>query len=200
MIIDYPQTYPQRRELCTVDYTLESSILKLQKDGLRLYGALAEFYFWLGYKSMWDILRHKFLTLAERNMETRRRIVEDTGEMIAPRKSFDSDDKPRTYRLQWQEGTDEPEDEPNLSNGVDVIHRYTPTLQPWETAPSGASGKPPSTVKDIHEMYDISLDRWLKYEEDALRLYSEMTDKTGDYFWQEQRDEAADEVARLKES
>jgi len=180
-----------------MDYTLEASILKLQRDGLRLYGALAEFYFWLGYKSMWDILRHKFLTLAERNVETRRRMVDRTGEMIAPR-SFDS--KPQTYRLQWQEGTDEPEDEPNLSNGVDVIQRYAPTVQPGEDVASGSSGKPPSTVKDIHEMYDISLDRWLRYEEDALRLYGEMTDKTGDYFWQEQRDEAADEVARLKES
>lgn len=32
--------------------------------------------------------------------------------------------------LQWQEGTDEPEDEPNISNGVDVIPREVQTKQP----------------------------------------------------------------------
>ena len=32
--------------------------------------------------------------------------------------------------LQWQEGTDEPEDEPNISNGVDVIPREFQTQQP----------------------------------------------------------------------
>ena len=33
-------------------------------------------------------------------------------------------------RLQWQEGTAEPEDEPNISNGVDLIPKKTPTKQP----------------------------------------------------------------------
>ena len=33
-------------------------------------------------------------------------------------------------RLQWQEGTAEPEDEPNISNGVDLVPKRTPTKQP----------------------------------------------------------------------
>lgn len=34
--------------------------------------------------------------------------------------------------LQWQEGTNEPEDEPNVSNGTDVLPKEPPTKQPWE--------------------------------------------------------------------
>ena len=34
--------------------------------------------------------------------------------------------------LQWQEGTDEPQDEPNISNGTDVVPKRTPTRQPGE--------------------------------------------------------------------
>lgn len=34
--------------------------------------------------------------------------------------------------LQWQEGTNEPEDEPNVSNGEDVLPKEPPTRQPWE--------------------------------------------------------------------
>ena len=38
----------------------------------------------------------------------------------------------RVNQLQWQEGTDEPEDEPNISNGEDVEPKRTPTRQPYE--------------------------------------------------------------------
>lgn len=38
--------------------------------------------------------------------------------------------------LQWQEGTNEPEDEPNISNGEDVLPKEPPTKQPWEKSHS----------------------------------------------------------------
>ena len=185
-----------------MDHELEASILKLQKDGLRLYGALAEFYFWLGYRNMGDILREKFLSLAERNMDTRQRFVEDTGEMIAPKRgqSFSKKEEPRTYRLQWQEGTDEPEDEPNVSNGTDILPKNPPTEQPWEKGFSGSSGPVPTEKDKVRTMYDASLDRWLVYEEDAARLYGEMADKRQEGFWEELRNESQDEIARLRKN
>ena len=44
--------------------------------------------------------------------------------------------------LQWQEGTDEPEDEPNVSNGTDVLPKEPPTKQPWEKSYSAHSAGP----------------------------------------------------------
>ena len=191
-----------------MDHELETSILKLQKDGLRLYGALSEFYFWLGYRSMSDILRDKFMRLADCNMETRRAFVEDTGEMIAPAKgedgrpvfSYASHEPPRTYRLQWQEGTNEPEDKPNVSNGEDTVSREIPTRQPWEDGFSGSSGLAPDG-KGKRAMYDASLDRWLKYEEDAARLYEKMASKSHPEtygMWVDMMREAREETERLR--
>lgn len=187
-----------------MDYELESSILKLQKDGLRLYGALAEFYFWLGYRKMSDILQNKFMRLAEANVETRRRIVEDTGEMIGNGKmdkvsyKYPLAGTTKTYRLQWQEGTDEPEDQPNVSNGVDILPKTPPTEQPWEKGFAGSSGPAPTDKEDKHTMYDASLDRWLAYENDAAMLYSKMADKKQDGFYEELRNEAQEEIGRLR--
>ena len=192
-----------------MEHELEASVLKLQKDGLRLYGALAEFYFWLGYRKMGDILQDKFMTLARRNMETRRRFVEETGEMIAPAgkqeersgASSPAVEPPKTYRLQWQEGTMEPEDEPNISNGVDVLPKNPPTRQPWEELPSGSSGNPPEGAKERDAMYDASLDRWLSYETEAVGIYGKMMEhhKQED-LWQTMRDEAMEETGRLRDN
>lgn len=39
--------------------------------------------------------------------------------------------------LQWQEGTDEPEDQPNISNGTDTEPKDPPTRQPGMSHDSG---------------------------------------------------------------
>ena len=102
--------------------------------------------------------------------------------------------------LAFKEGTDEPEDEPNVSNGKDILPKNPPTEQPWEKGFSGSSGSVPTEKDKVHAMYDASLDRWLAYEEEAARLYADMADNRQEGFWEEMRNEAQDEIERLRKN
>lgn len=168
-------------------HDLEQRILRIQMDGIKLYGALAEFYYWLGNNRMSDILSEKFMKLAQRSIDTRMFFVGEYGEMISPsRPAKNSITLPKTYRLQWQEGTEEPGDK---SDSADM---------PWERW-TGSSGKAPESEDEKNRMYDLSLDWWLAYEREALNLYSMMSEKSDNSMWGEMADESREEISRLAE-
>ena len=106
--------------------------------------------------------------------------------------------EPKVTQLQWQEGTNEPEDEPNVSNGEDTLPKKPPTRQPWEQPIVGISGKSKPDANDIDRIYNDGLKRWLAYEETAVKIYKELANDN--YWYNELLHEAMREVACIKES
>jgi rubrerythrin len=108
------------------------------------------------------------------------------------------DENGRVTQLQWQEGTDEPEDEPNISNGVDTMPKKPPTRQPWEQPIlPGRSFQAAPKKEEIDHLYNEGLRRWLAYEQASIDLYSKLEDKDG--WYAELIDEAKKEVATIKD-
>lgn len=181
-----------------MSYSLESSILRLQMDGIFLYSELAEVLAWLGYTGLSDYARTRFLALAKRNLATRRQIIKDCGEIVFPRgmlkwwrplRRRKPEAKERSgYVLEWQDGTEEPEDEPNDSNGEDVIYRPLVTVQPWmRRRESGSMTMNESMKKSVME---CAMDRCASYEINAWKLYSNMVGQNPIELWKEARYDA----------
>lgn len=185
-----------------MEHDLELEMLVLQAAGLKLYADLAEFYYWLGQGRMSRILCQKLEEAIDNHLTTRFQLIDRYGGIIKPREppsmSGAKDKQGRVTQLQWQEGTDEPEDEPNISNGVDTMPKKPPTRQPWEQPIlPGRSFQSAPKKEDIDHLYNEGLRRWLAYEQASIDLYSQLEDKDG--WYAELIDEAKKEVATIKD-
>jgi hypothetical protein len=107
------------------------------------------------------------------------------------------DENGRVTQLQWQEGTDEPEDEPNISNGIDTMPKQPPTRQPWEQPIAGVSGEAPKK-EDLDRLYNEGLRRWLAYEKAAADLYQQIPPADG--WYEDLLLSAEEEIERLEDS
>lgn len=169
-----------------MEHDLELQVLDLQTAGIKLYADLAEFYHWLGKPRMERILWNKVQEAVDNNLSTRFLLIDRYGGIIKrseppePDMSGAKDSQGRVTQLQWQEGTDEPEDEPNISNGVDTMPKKPPTRQPWEQPLTGVSGEAPKK-EDIDRLYNEGLRRWLAYEKAGVELYGQIPPTDGWY-------------------
>ena len=147
-------------------------VLKLQDSGIELYRSLTELYYWLGEERMARILRLKLQEAVVDNITTRYMLIDERG-LLKSREppSMSGSGESKVTQLQWQEGTNEPEDEPNVSNGEDTLPKKPPTRQPWEQPIVGISGKSKPDANDIDRIYNDGLKRWLAYEETAIKVY-----------------------------
>lgn len=185
-----------------MEHDLELEMLDLQAAGIKLYADLAEYYYWLGADRMSRILFQKLEEAIDNNLTTRFQLIDQYGGIIQkpPEKNMSGakDKNGRVTQLQWQEGTDEPEDEPNISNGVDTMSKKPPTRQPWEQPIlPGRSFQSAPKKEDIDHLYNEGLRRWLAYEQASIDLYSQLEDKDG--WYAELIDEAKKEVATIKD-
>lgn len=169
-----------------MEHDLELQVLDLQAAGVKLYADLAEFYHWLGETRMERTLWNKVQEAVDNNLSTRFLLIDHYGGIIKRREppepdmSGAKDKNGRVTQLQWQEGTNEPEDEPNISNGVDTMLKKPPTRQPWEQPIVGVSGDAPKK-EDIDRLYNEGLRRWLAYEKAAVDLYQQIPPANGWY-------------------
>lgn len=178
-------------------HELAKEMLDLQESGIRLYANLSEFYHWLGEHRMSRILHMKLQEAVDNYLSTRFMLLDKNGYAKPREPPLYGDSKPKVTRLQWQEGTNEPEDEPNISNGEDILPKKPPTRQPWEMPIVGMSGKS-APKEDIDRLYNDGLNRWLAYEETAVKLYQELIAE--DDWYEELMHESAKEVTCIKES
>ena len=169
-----------------MEHDLELQMLDLQAAGIKLYADLAEFYHWLSEPRMERTLWNKLQEAVDNNLSTRFLLIDRYGGIIKrseppePDMSGAKDKKGRVPQLQWQEGTDEPKDEPNISNGVDTMPKKPPTRQPWEQPITGVSGEAPKK-EDIDRLYNEGLRRWLEYEKATVELYGQIPPADGWY-------------------
>ena len=169
-----------------MEHDLELQVLDLQAAGIKLYADLAELYHWLGESRMERTLWNKVQEAVDNNLSTRFLLIDRYGGIIKrseppePDMSGAKDKQGRVTQLQWQEGTDEPEDEPNISNGVDTMPKKPPTRQPWEQPIAGVSGEAPRK-EDIDRLFNEGLRRWLEYEKAAVELYGQIPPTDGWY-------------------
>ena len=177
-------------------------VLALQEAGVKLYVDLAEFFCWLGEDRIGNILREKAQETLGDVVTLRCEFVKDYGYAAGKKKpALSGASKPgKVTQLQWQEGTNEPEDEPNVSNGVDIIPK-DPTRQPWEQpALIGMSGSnAPEDAEELDKLYYAGLGCWLAYEQAAADLYRELYDTVGTRHYKALMLQAEEEVRRLKD-
>jgi hypothetical protein len=190
-----------------VEHKLELEVLDFQQAGIKLFAELAEFYHWLGERQIRNRMEIKLQEAVDNNLSTRLQLIDRYGYLIRPRQvTMSGEDKPKKTQLQWQEGTDEPEDEPNISNGVDTMPKKPPTRQPWEQPilPGNSYDSAPKDSAIIDRLYNEGLKRLLAYEKAAVELYQKMVEKyhdnyDGDYLYSDLLDEAKAEVEQLEE-
>jgi hypothetical protein len=176
-------------------------VLALQEAGVKLYTDLAEFFWWLGEERIANILREKAQETLGDSIVMRFDFIAGHGYAAGKKPAMSGASKPgKVTQLQWQEGTVEPEDEPNVSNGVDVIPK-DPTRQPWEQpALVGLSGSnAPGDAEELDKLYYAGLGCWLAYEQAAADLYRELYDTVGQRHYKALMLQAEEEVRRLKD-
>lgn len=170
-----------------MEHDLELQMLDLQAAGIKLYADLAEFYHWLSEPRMERTLWNKLQEAVDNNLSTRFQLIDRYGGIIQkpPEKNMSGAKDKKTGKvtqLQWQEGTDEPEDEPNISNGIDTMPKKPPTRQPWEQPIlPGQSFMSAPKKEDIDRLYNEGLRRWLAYEKAAVDLYQQIPPADGWY-------------------
>ena len=185
-----------------MEHDLELQMLDMQAAGIKLYADLAEYFYWLGAGRMSRFLFQKLEEAIDNNLTTRFQLIDRYGGIIQkpPENTMSGakDKNGKVTQLQWQEGTDEPEDEPNISNGVDTMPKKPPTRQPWEQPIlPGQSFMSAPKKEDIDHLYNEGLRRWLAYEQACVDMYGQLNDTDG--WYSELRREAEKEVATIKD-
>lgn len=173
-------------------------VLEFQESGIKLYRALTELYYWLKEERMARILRLKLQEAVVDNITTRYMLIDERGLLKSREPPSASGDAEKKTQLQWQEGTNEPEDEPNTSNGEDVLPKTPPTRQPWEQPIVGISGDSNPSEKDIDRLYNDGLKRWLAYEKNAVKVYQGLS--ADNEWYKELLHEAMREVECISDS
>ena len=192
-----------------MEHKLELEVLEFQQAGIKLFAELAEFYHWLGERQIRNRMEMKLQEAVDNNLSTRMQLIDRYGYLIRPKQvtmSGATDQNGRVTQLQWQEGTDEPEDEPNISNGVDTMPKKPPTRQPWEQPilPGNSYDPAPKDSAESDRLYNEGLKRLLEYERKAVELYQKMVEKyhdnyDGDYLYSDLLTDAKAEVSQLEE-